>query len=134
MSSIAQNVALQQAASANLSPDVSGCEDLSNHKQKEIKKAIVGQMKVPVYMKPHFWSPDFVKCDGKIIKYDLRALGIWRVRKNWRLNSLFVVILNCRIFLCFRLWSAARTQSSPIGRPGSTSVCFFSSGACRLCL
>ena len=81
MSSSMQNIALQQAVSANVPPDASGCEDLSNDKQKEIKKATIGQMKIPVYMKPHFWSPDFVKCDGKIIKYDLRALGIWRVRK-----------------------------------------------------
>jgi len=57
----------------------SDVEDVGNDKQQEIKIALVGQMKVPVYQKPHFWSPDFVKCDGKIIKYDLRALGIWRV-------------------------------------------------------
>lgn len=57
-----------------------GLEDLSGDRQKEVKQKIVGQMKVPVYQKPHFWSPDFVKCEGKIIKYDLRALGIWRVR------------------------------------------------------
>jgi hypothetical protein len=57
-----------------------GLEDLSPDRQAERRKKVVGQMAVPVYMKPHFWSPDFVKCDGKIIKYDLRALGIWRVR------------------------------------------------------
>lgn len=79
MSNIKQNQALQLAVEASSIPDATNCEDLSNDTQKEIKKTAVGQMKVPVYMKPHFWSPDFVKCDGKIIKYDLRALGIWRV-------------------------------------------------------
>ena len=72
------NVELSSAASGvKGDADV---EHLGNDKQQDIKKALVGQMKVPVYQKPHFWSPDFVKCDGKIIKYDLRALGIWRVR------------------------------------------------------
>jgi hypothetical protein len=56
-----------------------GLEDLSGSRQAEMKSKFVGQMKIPVYQKPHFWSPDFVKCEGKIIKYDLRALGIWRV-------------------------------------------------------
>ena len=43
------------------------------------KKIVLGQMKVPVYQKQHFWSPDFVKCEGKIIKYNLRTFGVWKV-------------------------------------------------------
>lgn len=61
------------------SPDQIGLEDQSDERQKELKEKLVGQMKIPVYQKKHFWSPDFVKCDGKIIRYDMRALGIWRV-------------------------------------------------------
>lgn len=64
---------------ATAAEDGDGLEDLSGDRQKELREKLVGQMKIPVYQKPHFWSPDFVKCDGKIIKYDLRALGIWRV-------------------------------------------------------
>lgn len=61
-----------------------GLEEQGVDRQKEIKVKVVGQMKIPVYQKFHFWSPDFVKCDGQIIKYDLRALGIWRVSFIWR--------------------------------------------------
>ncbi len=60
-------------------PQSADLEQQSNEKLQEIKNNFVGQMKVPVYQKVHFWSPDFVKCDGKIIKYDLRAFGVWRV-------------------------------------------------------
>ena len=64
----------------NVLNDHAPLEELDGNRQEEVKIKFIGQMKVPVYQKPHFWSPDFVKCDGKIIKYDLRALGIWRVR------------------------------------------------------
>lgn len=81
------------------SQESSGLEEQSEERLKELKKKLVGQMAIPVYQKKHFWSPDFVKCDGKIIRYDMRALGIWRASLHVKLTAplfcsvIFVVVL-----------------------------------------
>jgi len=37
------------------------------------------QKEVPWTKKEHFVAPWFLKCDGKIAKYDMSGLHIWRV-------------------------------------------------------
>ena len=45
----------------------------------DYKKSIIGQMEVPLYKKIHRIAPWLLKCDKKIVKYDTRGLGIYRV-------------------------------------------------------
>ena len=70
--------------------------NFSDDQPLQYKKVVLGQMKVPVYQKQHFWSPDFVKCDGKIIKYNMRAFGVWRVS-----GSISLVHFSILFFLSF---------------------------------
>jgi hypothetical protein len=74
------------------SVDVESADEIK--RRISLKREYVAQMPVPVYQKKHFWSPDFVKCEGKIIKYNMRALGVWRVRiRSVYFVSLFSLLL-----------------------------------------
>eukprot|EP01032_Pedospumella_encystans_P008138 gene8138-9693_t len=132
------NVELSSAASSVKGE--SDVEDSGNDKQQEIKKALVGQTKVPVYQKPHFWSPDFVKCDGKIIKYDLRALGIWRALvscshtiitdyETWQhLGCLVLVGVLTALFVVFTGLNKSIGEGDPVTARISLLISFILSG------
>jgi hypothetical protein len=42
------------------------------------KADIIGQIPVPWYKKEHKYSPWLLKCDGKIVKYEMRGLHVWK--------------------------------------------------------
>lgn len=43
------------------------------------RKQTLGQLPIPMEKEEHLLDPWFYKCDGKIIKYDMRELGRWKV-------------------------------------------------------
>jgi hypothetical protein len=43
-----------------------------------LRKAAIKQIPAPFYKKDHLFAPWLLKCDSKIVKYDMRGLHVWR--------------------------------------------------------
>lgn len=54
-------------------------ENLSIEEAMERRKAFVGQVPFPWVEEKAGFNPTFMKCDGKIAKYDSKGLAVWRV-------------------------------------------------------
>ena len=51
------------------------------------RKETLGQIPVPMEKEEHYLDPWFFKCDDKIVKYDMRELGRWKVSYYTLLRS-----------------------------------------------
>lgn len=45
------------------------------------RKETLSQLAVPLEKEEHTLDPWFLKCDDKIVKYDMRELGKWKVSR-----------------------------------------------------
>jgi hypothetical protein len=53
---------------------------LHNESQEaQFRKETLSQLPIPTEKEVHLLDPWFLKCDDKIVKYDLRELGRWKV-------------------------------------------------------
>ncbi len=58
-------------------------------KDESSRKAFLNQMDIPWEKVESRFDPDFMQCDGKIVKYDSKGLAIWRV------SSILYLFLIC---------------------------------------
>ncbi len=58
-------------------------------KDESSRKAFINQMDIPWEKVESRFDPDFMQCDGKIVKYDSKGLAIWRV------SSILYLFLIC---------------------------------------
>jgi hypothetical protein len=63
-------------ASGGLYCDVRNCSAEQAHAKRQ---EYVGQIPIPWVPEKTGFNPGFLKCDGKIVKYDSKGLAIWRV-------------------------------------------------------
>ncbi len=75
-------------------------------KDESTRKAFLNQMDIPWEKVESRFDPDFMKCDGKIVKYDSKGLAIWRVsfvlpRALSSADCLFVLSLPLFIVISF---------------------------------
>jgi hypothetical protein len=47
--------------------------------EDSFRKETLGQLPIPMEKEEHLLDPWFFKCDDKIVKYDMRELGRWKV-------------------------------------------------------
>ena len=68
---------LQESISSSISVSPSLAARLNG--EEEFRKHTVGQKEIPMVKEEHMFDPWFFKCDDKIVKYDMRELGKWKV-------------------------------------------------------
>lgn len=47
--------------------------------EEQFRKSTLDQKPIPMEKEEHLLDPWFYKCDDKIVKYDMRELGRWKV-------------------------------------------------------
>lgn len=50
--------------------------------EEEFRRITLDQKPIPTTKEEHLLDPWFFKCDDKIVKYDMKELGRWKVRKQ----------------------------------------------------
>ena len=61
-----------------LSPD----SDVQEESEEQYRRTTLNQLPIPTEKEDHLLDPWFFKCDDKIVKYDIRELGRWKVFVN----------------------------------------------------
>jgi hypothetical protein len=59
--------------------EIGAMNPLSSNTDDGHRKQTLGQLPIPMEKEEHLLDPWFYKCDGKIVKYDMRELGRWKV-------------------------------------------------------
>ena len=96
-----ESISRKSAISPELAAQLAG--------EEKFRKQTLDQKPIPMEKEEHLLDPWFYKCDDKIVKYDMRELGRWKVRirisrtDKITLNSirlLFHVLLgNCKLLV-----------------------------------
>lgn len=70
----AESISRKSAVSPEVAAQLAG--------EEKFRKQTLDQKTIPMDKEEHLLDPWFYKCDDKIVKYDMRELGRWKVKYN----------------------------------------------------